>query len=552
MRLVSLICPVVFLLFLVPLPLLAFHSFLFLLVLLSLLCYLLKNDEISVSIFCIPYLVLSIFLVFDLVEFHSQQIGIFLSSFISSVIVLVVFSQEKIQNSFLYHLRRYSVPIKLGLIGLLLTSILFKLVKSESFVINYLGKGQNYFSAYMAVFIPFIFSIESLIDRILSFFFVSLLLLFCILFSVRGSFLITILSVLILFLSSRKLHYKLVLGTISILIIASLFWFNNMHLESFKHFEFGRFYDVKISIKMFFDNIVTGIGTDQWSKEVFNYPLHKYYPVSLYYNKIVQPNIHNLHMKRLSEWGLFSVFYYLPIGWILLQNIFQWNVINSHRKKLVLAIIIIVIMQSIYRSGGHLTNHFSMIEFTLFATLGLLLKHNYAIKFAGSKLLVIFILFAFGIRIYSIKLPENDMRTPQSVAIKTRNELRINPNSDSILLNTKLMKFWFPNWNEALAIEMEYYYKNGRFDLFKDRVSEILSNNDNKPYLVYCWYYSIDYLYKHNELSSDASKYWEHNAEEITEKLDVYMIDRQRSSHDIIQLRGQLNQFLRRNQIEIE
>jgi hypothetical protein len=322
-----------------------------------------------------------------------------------------------------------------------------------------------------------------------------------------------------------------------------------MHSEFAKHFELGRLYDIKISIMMFLDNYLFGIGTNQWPKEVFNYPLHKYYPVSLYYNKIVQPNIHNLHMKRLSEWGVFSILYYLPIAWILVQNAFQWNVLRTHRKRLVLVIIFIIGLQSIYKSAGHLVNHFSMIEFILFATLGLLLKRNNSIKLSKNKLLFLFIFMSLGIRMYSMRLPHDNIKIPQSIVIDSRNELKMNPKSESILLNTKLMKFWFPNWNEALAIEMEYYYKNEKFDLFKDRVDTLLNNKNNKPYLVYCWFYSIDLLYNQGRLSVEASDYWTSNKDNITQNLQNMLYDRQRDSRENILLRKKLNDFIQSHNI---
>jgi hypothetical protein len=324
-----------------------------------------------------------------------------------------------------------------------------------------------------------------------------------------------------------------------------------MHLEFNKHFELGRLYDVKMSIRMFLDNIVSGIGTEQWREQVFNYPLHEYYPVSLYYNKIVQPNIHNLHMKRLSEWGLFSAFYYVPIIWLLLKNLYHWKEINIFSKKLVLVLFIILGLQTIYRSAGHLVNHFSMIEVILFATMGLLIKGNYKIKVSGVYVLYIIIFLAVCIRLFSTNLPLNNLVTPNNLVIKTRRELALNPNNDSILTNTELMKFWFPKWNEALALEMEFYYNNNNHELFKNRVNQILNNKDNKPYLVYCWFYSIDYLSNQGDISPQALKYWKTNRSEIEFQLQGLVQDRQRGDSENISLRGRMKHYIQKNKIEI-
>jgi hypothetical protein len=130
-------------------------------------------------------------------------------------------------------------------------------------------------------------------------------------------------------------------------------------------------------------------------------------------------------------------------------------------------------------------------------------------------------------------------------------KLLVNPKDVTILQDTEKMKFWFPSWNEALAIEMEYFFKNDEYEEFNQRYMEILRNKNNKSYLAFCWYYKISEMVYAGDLPEGVTQEWELRDLEYSIILRDLFSGRQRDSNINIKLRIEMAKFIKKYKLDV-
>lgn len=343
----------------------------------------------------------------------------------------------------------------------------------------------------------------------------------------------------------------------------------------------SRYYDVVSSIELLKANMPFGVGSGQWAYRIWDIDLYQYYPTVFYYNKILQPEIHNFHFKRLAEWGIMSSIFYLPLVVLFFRRL-KDHVGSSYERLISYALILIFISQFIYRTANHHLGFYSSVEIMFFVFIGMLRSQSACVFSMRGRLFRMFLMLYAGLILFvTLKMNDSwlyttktglrcDSNTVDEVLISDAvllyemdldMSLSNNPNCHIEFCSVKLfsseidnlflesidyLQRKFQDENEVLMLLIEYNYLLKKFSETSEFIEKLENKKHNAPYVPYLWFYKMEIAsMEKSDLYSFES--WRIYSKELKTKLDEHRFLRSRNSRDLIKIKKEMLHFLRRD-----